>query len=64
MNASIASPGLSKSRFMAGLQCHKRLYLETYRLNLRVPQTNPVARLSSAGTRSVLSREIGIRAAH
>jgi hypothetical protein len=28
MRASI--PRLSKSRFMAGLQCHKRLYLELY----------------------------------
>ena len=37
MNASIASPGLSKSRFMAGLQCHKRLYLETYRPQLTGP---------------------------
>jgi hypothetical protein len=23
--------GLSKSRFMAGMQCHKRLYVETFR---------------------------------
>jgi|GEM_PF-4867506 len=31
MNARAASSALSKSRFMAGMQCHKRLYLETHR---------------------------------
>lgn len=30
----VTSPSLSKSRFMAGRQCHKRLYLETYRPEL------------------------------
>ena len=34
MNVSVRSPALSKSRFMAGRQCHKRLYLETYRPEL------------------------------
>ena len=34
MNVSAKSPALSKSRFMAGRQCHKRLYLETYRPEL------------------------------
>lgn len=28
------SRGLSKSRFMAGMQCHKRLYLETFQREL------------------------------
>jgi len=32
--ASMRRRGLSKSRFMAGMQCHKRLYLETYRPEL------------------------------
>jgi Domain of unknown function(DUF2779) len=31
-----AHPRLSKSRIMAGLQCHKRLWLETYRRELMV----------------------------
>lgn len=31
------TPGLSKSRFMAGLQCLKRLYLETYARDLADP---------------------------
>jgi hypothetical protein len=31
------SPQLSKSRFMAGLQCLKRLYLECYDWNLADP---------------------------
>ncbi|MFC1962974.1 hypothetical protein ACFLWB_03140 [Chloroflexota bacterium] len=30
-------PVLSKSRFMAGLQCHKRLYYECYRRELADP---------------------------
>jgi Domain of unknown function(DUF2779)/Domain of unknown function DUF83 len=34
MNVPVTSPALSKSRFMAGRQCHKRLYLETYRPEL------------------------------
>jgi Domain of unknown function(DUF2779) len=31
-----ANPRLSKSRIMSGLQCHKRLWLETYRRELMV----------------------------
>ncbi len=31
-----ANPRLSKSRMMSGLQCHKRLWLETYRRELMV----------------------------
>ena len=34
MNARLDLPSLSKSRFMAGLQCHKRLYLETHQPEL------------------------------
>jgi predicted RecB family nuclease len=34
MNVPVRSPALSKSRFMAGRQCHKRLYLETYQSEL------------------------------
>ena len=34
---SLRSPQLSKSRYMAGLQCLKRLYLETYRRELADP---------------------------
>jgi hypothetical protein len=34
MNSCRPSPSLSKSRFMAGMQCHKRLYLETHRPDL------------------------------
>src|SRR5690242_10776481 len=36
MNASSA-PSLSKSRFMSGRQCHKRLYLATYHPELAAP---------------------------
>lgn len=32
-------PMLSKSRFVAGLQCHKRLYLESYERELATPVT-------------------------
>lgn len=32
--SSQTSPQLSKSRFLAGLQCLKRLYLDCYQLNL------------------------------
>jgi hypothetical protein len=34
MNVAVKSPVLSKSRFMAGRQCHKRLYLEIYQHEL------------------------------
>jgi hypothetical protein len=37
MKSPLTSPGLSKSRFMAGMQCHKRLYFETYRPELAAP---------------------------
>jgi len=37
MKCRSGSPRLSKSRFMAGMQCHKRLYLETYRPQLAGP---------------------------
>ena len=35
--SSQSSPQLSKSRFMAGLQCLKRLYLECYHRDLAAP---------------------------
>lgn len=34
MNVLVTLPARSKSRFIAGMQCHKRLYLETYRPEL------------------------------
>ena len=37
MTSSQYSPQLSKSRFMAGLQCLKRLYLECYERELADP---------------------------
>ena len=36
-------PKLSKSRFLSGLQCHKRLHLELYAHDL-IPATDPFAR--------------------
>jgi predicted RecB family nuclease len=43
-------PKLSKSRFMAGLQCHKRLYLECYARDLLVPTDPFTQAVLDAGT--------------
>ena len=44
-------PLLSKSRFMAGLQCHKRLYLECYPSVSRDPVSPATRALFEAGAR-------------
>lgn len=44
-------PLLSKSRFTAGLQCHKRLYLECYHYKLRDPVDPTTQALFDAGNR-------------
>ena len=44
------SPQLSKSRYMAGLQCLKRLYLETYRRELADPVDQAQQARFDAGT--------------
>ena len=44
-------PLLSKSRFLAGLQCHKRLYLEGHRSVARDPLTPATEALFEAGSR-------------
>ena len=44
-------PLLSKSRFMAGLQCHKRLFLESYEPRLRDPMSPSTRALFEAGSR-------------
>ncbi len=46
-----AIPLLSKSRFAAGLQCHKRLYLECYHRNLMDPLDPSRKALFDAGNR-------------
>ena len=44
-------PKLSKSRFMAGLQCHKRLYLECFHPDLADPVDVGQQAILDAGTR-------------
>lgn len=43
-------PALSKSRFMAGLQCHKRLYLECYHRELADPVSEGQQAVFDTGT--------------
>lgn len=43
-------PTLSKSRFMAGLQCHKRLYLECYHRDLADPIGEGLQAIFDSGT--------------
>ena len=51
-------PKLSKSRFMAGLQCHKRLYLECYARDLLMPADPFTQAVFDTGTAvGVLARE-------
>lgn len=47
---------ISKSRYLAGLQCPKRLWLETHRPELAPPRSPAVERVLSQG------REVGLRA--
>ena len=52
-------PPLSKSRFMAGLQCHKRLYFECYHRDLADPVSEQQQALFDTGNEvGVLAREI------
>lgn len=52
-------PPLSKSRFMAGLQCHKRLYFECYNRDLADPVSEQQQALFDRGNEvGVLAREI------
>lgn len=52
-------PILSKSRFMAGLQCHKRLYFECYNRDLADPVSVQQQSLFDTGTRvGILAREL------
>ena len=44
------TPSLSKSRFMAGLQCLKRLYLETYARDLADPRDPAAQAILDSGT--------------
>ncbi len=46
-----STPSLSKSRFAAGLQCHKRLYLECYASGLRDPLDPTTKALFEMGAR-------------
>jgi hypothetical protein len=43
-------PALSKSRFLAGLQCHKRLYLECYARDLGGPPDEVTKAVFEAGS--------------
>ena len=52
-------PLLSKSRFMAGLQCHKRLYLGCFHFNLKDPFDEGRQAILDSGTRiGELARDI------
>ena len=44
------TPFLSKSRFMAGLQCHKRLYLELFQPEIADPVSDSKQALFDSGT--------------
>ncbi|HZE19695.1 MAG TPA: hypothetical protein VE402_06195, partial [Candidatus Angelobacter sp.] len=44
-------PLLSKSRFVAGLQCHKRLYFECYHHDMRDPLDLTTKALFETGSR-------------
>lgn len=54
--ATFASPRLSKSKYLSGLQCHKRLYLEIHQPNLATPPDASTQAILEMGT------EIGILA--
>ena len=43
-------PLLSKSRFMSGLQCHKRLYLECFHRDLADPISEQQQHIFDSGT--------------
>lgn len=49
MNVSVRSRALSKSRFLAGMQCHKRLYLETHEPELAEAADDSGAAILEAG---------------
>lgn len=54
-----AIPLLSKSRFAAGLQCHKRLYLECYEPDLATPPDEAQqARLDTGTAVGILARKL------
>ena len=54
--ATFAPPRLSKSKFLSGLQCHKRLYLEIHQPTLATPPDASTQAILDMGT------EIGILA--
>ncbi len=54
--ATFAPPRLSKSKFLSGLQCHKRLYLEIHQPTLATPPDASTQAILNMGT------EIGILA--
>lgn len=54
--SAVTPPGLSKSKFLAGLQCHKRVYLEVHRPQLATPPDPSTQAILDMGT------EIGILA--
>ena len=52
-------PLLSKSRFLAGLQCHKRLYMKCYERELAAPPDEAQEATFETGTAvGVLAREL------
>src|SRR5574340_246800 len=53
---TFAPPRLSKSKFLSGLQCHKRLYLEIHQPTLATPPDASTQAILDMGT------EIGILA--
>lgn len=56
MVPAAAPPRLSKSKFLSGLQCHKRLYLEIHQPNLATPPDASTRAIMDMGT------EIGVLA--
>lgn len=58
LSLPVATPRLSKSKFLAGLQCHKRVYLEVHDSHLASPPDPSTQAMLDMGT------EIGERARH
>ena len=58
---SPSRPPLSKSRYLAGVQCHRRLYLEVHSSSKALRALRPGGRLVSFGATTGRTTEVDIR---